>query len=239
MLAVKNHKKVKKGRTKAQIDLDRVEMIPMIRRGMTYDMIAEVISSKYPFTLSAKQIAYDWMMVMREQVSVRKQSSSAELVEAKRQELAEMKKEAWSAYEMSKRNAIMRNGLMDGDEEDAPTKITLPSNEFMNTLLKIVDRELILDGLDAPSKKSVEVVNEDRKHEATQFLDAMLPLIKKAQELSGVQRVAICDTEPIVVMPHKDMPDAIPKLQSFDLDEFLTSRSNSVNNNGDNDKDSE
>lgn len=82
-------------RTEDQRILDRVETVRLLRRGWTKEMIAER-QGVHPTTIS-----WDFKCVLRS-LNEEKDRDVEELVAVKLEELAEVKREAWAAWERSK-----------------------------------------------------------------------------------------------------------------------------------------
>jgi hypothetical protein len=79
-------------RTVCQRQLDNMEMINLIRRGWTQQMIAE------KFDVSQSVISYSWKTIVKQKMK----AELDELVQAKLEEYGELKREAWAAWERSK-----------------------------------------------------------------------------------------------------------------------------------------
>jgi transposase-like protein len=86
-------------RTPDQIQLDRAEMVQLLRRGWTKAAIAE------KFGLHPSQISYDWKRVLtRVQDDMRDEAGLA--VAAQLERNAEVEREAWQAWEKSKQPGV-------------------------------------------------------------------------------------------------------------------------------------
>lgn len=87
-----------KKRTAIQIETDRAEMMQLLRRGATKTMVAE------KFGVTAQQIHYDFNLVMRRTAEQMTEDAKA-MIAVKLEEYAEVKREAWAAWEKSKLDA--------------------------------------------------------------------------------------------------------------------------------------
>lgn len=86
-----------KVRTPQQVQIDRLRMVKMMRRGMTPRQISEVLQ------VGEGTIYNDWKIVLKDLDEVRSKETD-QLVSLKLEELAEVKTEAWNEWERSKRN---------------------------------------------------------------------------------------------------------------------------------------
>lgn len=86
-------------RTNEQRELDKAKIPSMLRRGLTPQMIAEELGISYAM------VKRDWKVVLTELREQRDEDTEA-LVQAKLQEYAEVKREAWEAWERSKLGTI-------------------------------------------------------------------------------------------------------------------------------------
>ncbi len=84
-------------RSNPQRQLDRIEMVKLMRRGWTQVQIAEKMG------LSVTTITHDWKVVIREVAETRNKCVE-ELVAMKLEEYAEIKREAWKQWEESKKD---------------------------------------------------------------------------------------------------------------------------------------
>jgi hypothetical protein len=82
-------------RTPHQRTLNRAELPKLLRRGYTYQMIAE------QFGINVAQVASDWEIIVKE-VMLERNEETKQLVAKKLEELAEVKREAWRMWELSK-----------------------------------------------------------------------------------------------------------------------------------------
>src|SRR5262245_2052021 len=88
-------------RTKAQRELDRAEMLKLLRRGWTKARIGERLG------VHRTQVDYDWNAVLKE-LQADRERDTEKLIEAKKEEYAEVKREAWDAWERSKEDKERR-----------------------------------------------------------------------------------------------------------------------------------
>lgn len=147
-------------RSPTQRELDRAELVKMVRRGWTQAAIAQRLG------VTPKQVQVDWQIVVKEMRESRDEDALVHIA-IKLEEYAEIKREAWEAWEASKeaRQKIMlerygkkpsKNGKK-GDK--GGMKITktkegrLPGSEYMRIILDCIKAERELMALD-PTKET-------------------------------------------------------------------------------------
>lgn len=89
-------------RTREQKEIDKFEMIRLLRRGWSRSMIAE------RFGVEVKLIDKDWSEVVRD-LKKDRDEDIANLIAIKLQEYAEVKREAWDAWDKSKQDAVQNS----------------------------------------------------------------------------------------------------------------------------------
>lgn len=154
-------------RTPQAIKLDRAETVKLLRRGWTQTAIAEKLG------VHQTQISYDWKMILKE-VNEARDKDLEELITVKLEEYGEIKREAWAAWERSKKernktvletSTSSGKGRSSGDESDDDdnggsersreifTRETGTwSSEYLKTILTCLAAERELLGLN-PAKK--------------------------------------------------------------------------------------
>lgn len=163
-------------RTPQQLELQRAEMLSLIRRGYTQLSIA----AKYG--LSPQQVSYDYKIVIK-QVMADKNKDAEALVAMKLAECEEIKREAWAAWERSKLDAeklvqketdVVKCPVCDGakvgmkgkscrncdgqgeiggpGERTKTTEGRLPGAEYLQTIERCIATECRLLGINAPKK---------------------------------------------------------------------------------------
>jgi hypothetical protein len=145
-------------RSRFQIDMDRVKIIQMMRRGMTTSQIAEKM--KVPIN----QVRYDYQQAMKR---VRKDhvKDVKSLVALKLAEYSELKREAWEAWERSKEDAKIHveeeseNGLGTRNKTMDRSEGQVGDNSFLKTVASCLQAERELLGLNAPKKHNVKSEN--------------------------------------------------------------------------------
>lgn len=171
---------MRRKRTKAQRDLDRAEMVRLLRRGWSRLRIAEHMG------LSEGTISSEWRIILK-QVVKNRDVEVAEKVALLLEEYDEVKREAWEAWEESKKErkkvvveefAMLskRPGSSEEDEDEGnPTgsgfgrksvrttttkEKRLPGNEYLKTILACLDSMAELQGL-IPEKRVAVVGSVD------------------------------------------------------------------------------
>ncbi len=149
-------------RTPQQKDIDRVEMMRLLVRGWTIEEIAT------KFQTTKTQIQGDYQDVMKDLVRERTTNAEA-LRQMKLREYAQVKKEAWEAWERSKEDwnrRIIQQTTYDSGNNDQlggstslktidTTEGHLPSNEYLKTVVSCLNAERQLQGIDPPKKLNV------------------------------------------------------------------------------------
>lgn len=157
-------------RSAVQRDLDRAEVVKLFKRGWTIDSIA------YYLGRTPEQVEADWLVVAKRAMQVREREA-VEKVAMILEEYAEVKAEAWQAWEKSKedhtkfvteKSSSSKKPSKDGEEDNdgggnRPKFIKrikhvdgrLPGNEYLKTILQCLDAEAELQNL--KPKKQLEV----------------------------------------------------------------------------------
>lgn len=145
-------------RTPEQRELDLARMVKLLRRGLSKTQIAEQLG------VSRGQIVYDWKQVLARLQADRDKDAKA-TVAAKLEEYREVKAEAWAAWERSKEDKERRTAetvteTSGGGEPPGQSRTKavkqiegrLPDHDYLNTVLKCLEAERELEGLDPPKK---------------------------------------------------------------------------------------
>lgn len=158
-------------RTKEQRVLDKAEMVRLIRRGATKSYVASVLG------VHPTQITYDWKQVIRE-VMKERYTDLNEIVALKLVEYAEVKAEAWWAWDRSKQVA---------QEEMA--------KEVAEQILKHLDEAKDLpDGVSAKDiLANLKITVESRKGPQNQFLQTVLSCLEAERQLQGLDPIKKID----------------------------------------------
>jgi hypothetical protein len=144
-------------RHKSQRAEDRTALIGFIRRGYTQDQIAVALG------VTQQQVSYDYKAVLKEWRERRVEETEA-LVQAKLAEYAEVKGEAWAAWERSKAEVKKTRSTVTGEGSSETEEVTPqnPSSGYLAIVLQCIVAERELLGLDAPKQTHVkgEVVTQ-------------------------------------------------------------------------------
>jgi hypothetical protein len=143
-------------RTELQRETDRAEMMRMLRRGYTHSMVAERLG------VARSMVSYDFQVVMKQIIADRTADTEA-IIAAKLQEYAEVKREAWEAWERSKEDVTRRtregSSRSDGKGESSEgkrvsetTEIRTGDPRYLETVLNCLKAERELLGLN-PAKQ--------------------------------------------------------------------------------------
>lgn len=156
-------------RNRAQLLLDRVELARLMRRGWTQEQIAQ------RFGISVSQVQRDWKVIVKrlqEQMLLDAKEHAARLVE----ELAEVKREAWCAWDKSKQDATRKV-----EEEAMPLRLGEPLVD------KSKDRDSSTPPTSPPQLQKVRVTTttEGRTGDPN-YLRTVLQCIQAERELLGV-----------------------------------------------------
>lgn len=146
-------------RTPQQKGIDKVEMMQLLVRGWTIEEVAA------KFKAPRTQVQGDYQEVMRDLVRERTTNAEA-LRQLKLREYAQVKKEAWEAWERSKEDwhrKIIEQSQTEGQNSGGSTyyKTTdtseahLPSNEYLKTVVSCLNAERQLQGIDPPKKMNI------------------------------------------------------------------------------------
>jgi hypothetical protein len=109
-------------------------------------------------------VSYDLARIRRDYLKAR-QHERAALVEEKRQQLREARREAWDAWEKSKENArrVVQEKVQDGQGADGRQKTVttvegqLPDPAYLRAVLETLRDESALLGLEAPKQVDARV----------------------------------------------------------------------------------
>jgi predicted transcriptional regulator len=150
-------------RTKTKRERDMELMARMDRRGYSQYQIARHLGISQP------QVCYDLKEIRKRYTEAISEEYRAK-VEEKRQQLREVRVEAWRAWEKSKadaRKVTEEVGFGPRGEVEKTTKTTehrLPDPAYLKTIIDTLKQESELDGLNAPKKiqANVSVINWDR-----------------------------------------------------------------------------
>lgn len=166
-------------RTAVQREVQRDQMMKLLIRGWTKSQIAE------EFGVHKSQISYDYKVILKEVIEDR-EGTAEEHIAFKLREYAELKREAWEAWERSKldqcsetREEYLR-GEEEGDLEEGEgegegegggkkskprTKLTrvikgrVPGVEYLKLIAQCMEREQELMGISQPQQINVSTVN--------------------------------------------------------------------------------
>lgn len=163
MPQMKNKKpKIKKIQRDNQDLVNRAEIARLKRRGWSVTQIAEILN------LHPTMISREWKIIVKE-LQRDQHDDTKEYVACKLEEYAEIKKEAWEAWERSKKEMIkiveeqalsrpVTNGrgkektttpaVMRKIKETMTKEYRLAANEYLNTILRCLEAERELLALD-------------------------------------------------------------------------------------------
>jgi hypothetical protein len=188
----------------------RKEIMRLMRRGWTQDMIAEQLG------IAQETVSKDYRMILKEWHAQRTEMVEEE-VTAKLAEYLEIRTEAWAAWERSKIDAEKVVNA-DGPGYSTETKTRegrIPANEYLRTVLNCLQAERELLGLDAVKEVKVQ----------GRYVTAQLNWADLAQQVpdtgpvpdlieQSVQR-ALDELSPVVIINTTHDPQALP---STDID---------------------
>lgn len=187
-------------RTSQQRELHRAEVAKLTRKGYSLQMIAEELKVSYA---TVKQ---DWKAILTEYRENRDEDTEA-LVQAKLQEYAEVKREAWKAWERSKLGTVEeeeRESLSNkGGSRRTLSRIKKSSAGDSTFLIVIADclkaeRELLSLN---PTKK-VEV----KGNMTWDVLSQAIPDGEVPDEIENAIRLAL-EGDGIIKAPHGQLPN--------------------------------
>jgi transposase-like protein len=134
---------------------DKAEMVKLLRRGWTKTAIAEKLG------VHRTQVVHDWKQILEDLVETRDQEVN-QLVVLKLEELGEVKREAWDAWERSKldREKTVREDWESDSGSGSTKEIKTREGQvgearYLDTVLKCIAAERELLGLNP--KKSMEI----------------------------------------------------------------------------------
>jgi hypothetical protein len=148
-----------------QIDMDRIKMMDMMRRGKTPSQIAQRLG------VSVNQVHYDYKQVMK-QFNRDHVKNIERVVAMKLAEYSEIKSEAWDAWEESKKDFVkevvedypLDDGTAPGGAKRTRTvEGQCGDSKFLHIVIQCVNAERELLGLNAPKEHRVsgQFVNLD------------------------------------------------------------------------------
>ncbi len=213
-----------KKRTDEQVQLDRAEMVRLLRRGWTKKRIAEKMG------MQPSQISYDWKKVLAELREARLDDAEDEVTSICEQ-YSLVKSEAWDAWDKSKErrtkqiDEVINTGAGDRVKTSEIVEDATPGNEFLKTIVACLQAEREMKGLNAPKKMDIqaEVINWDAL--AVQVTDDRRDLVEqKIQSLleSGKKVGPEFEVKPMILEHKQEMindiiesvavqPDPIPE----------------------------
>lgn len=160
-------------RTDLQKQLDRDKLVKLMRRGWSIEMVAEELG------LSLNQATTDYHAVIRDFVAQR-EAPSEQLISLKMEEYAEIKREAWLAWEKSK-NKIEKEAFEtitnpDGSVREIAKKYLegrLPGSEYLTIILQCLKAEREMLGLNAAKQLKIGVKGGHEGFDWDRFMDAI------------------------------------------------------------------
>jgi hypothetical protein len=180
-------------RSQAQRDVDKAEILRLVRKGFSQSMLAE------HFKVSLATIRNDWRRVMLEVQQCRKDDFDA-TKEAILEQIADVKREALEAWEASK---AVDDQPDEEDADGATEKERKPGqNEFLRTRLDCLKAEREILAIDEPAQRLQVEAGESAG--LVSFLDALLPVVKQAIEMAQAgraQQSALPGPPTIVIKP--------------------------------------
>lgn len=139
-------------RPEAQRKIDRVEMVSLVRRGWSQGMLAE------KFNISRPMICMELKAIYRD-FAVKQGEDTEALINIKLDELAEIKREAWMAWERSKEDIEREtNEETDSKVRGLSSKVAkmregrLPSAQYLSIICDCIKQERDLKALN-PAKE--------------------------------------------------------------------------------------
>ena len=138
-------------RTPEALKLDRAETVQLLRRGWTKTAIAEKLG------VHQTQISYDWKCILKEVMEARDKDLE-ELIAIKLEEYGEIKREAWAAWEQSKKdrqrlmNEATTNHFGESNKQSETIERGNWSSEYLRTIINCLAAERELQGLN-PAKQ--------------------------------------------------------------------------------------
>jgi predicted DNA-binding protein (UPF0251 family) len=216
-------------RTPVQRDIDKMELMRLLVRGWTMEEAAIKLK------ITREQVQHDYSEVMKDLVRERTTNAEA-LRQMKLREYAQVKKEAWEAWERSKEDwhrRIVEETQSEGSNSGGYTNYKtidtteghLPSNEYLKTVVSCLNAERALQGIDPPKKLNVSgtIVSWDvlvdqlpPESQRDEVEEAILGALNAGMEVEGIgppqlpaPRVIIEGTaEP--TKSQSDTPDTTP-----------------------------
>ncbi len=161
-------------RTELQKQLDRNNLVKLMKRGYSIEMVAETLG------LSLNQATTDYHAVLRDFVAQR-EAPSEQLISLKLEEYAEIKRVAWEEWERSK-NPIEKEAYAtitnpDGSECHIARRFKegrLGGSEYLNIILQCLKAEREMLGLNAAKQVKLGIGKVGEKGwDWDRFMDAM------------------------------------------------------------------
>lgn len=186
-------------RTPVQRDIDKMELMRLLVRGWTMEEAAAKLK------ITKEQVQGDYQEVMKDLVRERTTNAEA-LRQMKLREYAQVKKEAWEAWERSKEDwhrRIVEETQSEGSNSLGYTNYKtvdtteghLPSNEYLKTVVSCLNAERALQGIDPPKKLNVSgtIVSWDvlvdqlpSNSERDEIEDAIMGALNAGMEIEGI-----------------------------------------------------
>lgn len=176
-------------RTTAQREQDLAELLRLLRRGWTQRQAAERLG------VAPSQIAYDWKVLLK-RLQVEQMGDTEALRNQKVEQLLEVRREAWEAWERSKQDRERRTaetiteteggGQPAGQTRTKAVKQVegrLPEDAYLRTVIMTIQEEAKLDGCAAPLK--IAPTTPDGTEPARTGTDQLLALLLSLPAPSG------------------------------------------------------
>lgn len=202
-------------RTKHQREVNRTDMVAMMRRGATQGEIAE------QFGVCRQQISADWKNVVADLHEARREDTEY-LLTKKLMELAEVKGEAWQQWDAGKQPTT------DAEGNERPGK---PDDKWLRIVLQCIESECDLEGVAMPKQKLLDPT--DVKFDPAKYLEFALPQLKIALEMIAQKRrqeqlpsVGGTVVQAPEAVPLEDQSGSAPPAVEFNLEEWLKAREN-------------
>lgn len=168
-------------RSKVQKELDRLLIERCLIRRMTLREISEKIGAERPYTLSIQQVQKDAAM-LRDKWRKETMEATDKWMERELSGLDEQEREAWSAWERSKQDAVTKMATKEGQasgKASVKTEGQCGDPAYLRHILDVRERRAKLLGLDAPSRSELsgpmgESIKVDYKEIPDEHLTALL-----------------------------------------------------------------
>ena len=195
------NKSGQKVRSKAQIAEDRARIMQYMRRGWTQESIAIELG------VSQQQVSLDYRRILQDSLE-RRAPDPEEDVEGKLLELAEVKREAWLAWERSKEHAVETTEVdgTRGASTSVKRKGQVGDAKFLEAVLSCVKQERELRGLDAPKEMRVrgQVVNHNVDWNVFADLDSLGPLDQVGKDEVERKMLSMLSGRAVSGVPNKE-----------------------------------